>query len=51
MTYSMWGILTGMTMMFAVSLYRYRQSLVRRAKIRWLYEHHMIDRLCAKLGL
>ena len=36
----MWGILTGMTMMFAVSLYRYRQSLARREKIRWLNEHH-----------
>ncbi|SDH89361.1 hypothetical protein SAMN04487926_109131 [Paraburkholderia steynii] len=51
MTYSMWGILTGMTMMVAVSLYRYRQSLARRDRIRWLNEHHMIDRLCAKLGL
>lgn len=50
-TYSMWGILTGMTMMFAVSLYRYRQSLARREKIRWLNEHHMIDRLRTRLGL
>jgi hypothetical protein len=28
MTYPMWGILTGMTMIFFTSFYRYRQSLV-----------------------
>ncbi len=26
MTYAMWGILTGMTLMFSFSFYRYRQS-------------------------
>ena len=51
MTDSMWGILTGMTMMFAFSLNRYRQGLARREKIRWLNEHPMIDRLRARPGL
>jgi hypothetical protein len=51
MTYAMWGILTGMTLMVTVSLYRYRQSLVRKQEIRWLSDHHVIDRLRARLDL
>jgi hypothetical protein len=51
MTYAMWGILVGMTMIFAVSLYWYRQGFVRRQEIRWLSEHHVIDRLRSKLRL
>ncbi|CAG4909732.1 hypothetical protein R52603_03757 [Paraburkholderia saeva] len=51
MTYAMWGILTGMTVMVAVSLYRYRQSLARKQEIHWLSEHHVIDRLRARIGL
>jgi type II secretory pathway component PulF len=49
MTYAMWAILTGMAMMFIVSLYKYRQSLARAQETRWLSEHHVIDRLRAKL--
>jgi hypothetical protein len=45
MTYTMWGILTGMTLIFCLSLYRYRQSVARKREIRWLSEHHVIDRL------
>jgi hypothetical protein len=51
MTYAMWGILTGMTMIFAVSLYRHRQSIVLKQEVRWLSEHHVIDRLRDRPGL
>jgi hypothetical protein len=51
MTYAMWGIVTAMALMFTISLYRYRQSLVRRQEIRWMDEHHMLDRLRKRLGL
>ncbi|CAD6546459.1 hypothetical protein LMG28140_04337 [Paraburkholderia metrosideri] len=29
MTSAMWGILVGMTMIFTVGIYRYRQAVVR----------------------
>jgi hypothetical protein len=45
MTYAMWGILIGMTLMFGASLQRYRHSLQRRREVRWLDEHHVLDRL------
>ena len=51
MTYAMWDILTGMTLIFLVSFYRYRRNVARKQEIRWLNEHHMIDRLRDKLGL
>lgn len=45
MTYTTWGILTGMTLTFFLALYRYRQSVARKQEIRWLSKHHVIDRL------
>jgi hypothetical protein len=51
MTYAMWGILTGMTLIFSFSLYQYRKSVVRKQEIRWLTEHHVIDKLRDRLGL
>jgi len=51
MTYAMWGILTAMTLIFSVSFHRYRNSVARKQEIRWLSEHHVIDRLRDRLGL
>ena len=45
MTYAMWGIVIGLTLMFGASLRRYRHSLLRKREIRWLDEHHVLDRL------
>ena len=51
MTYAMWGILIGMTLMFGASLQRYRHSLQRKREIHWLDEHHVLDRLRKQCGL
>jgi hypothetical protein len=51
MTYAMWGILIGMTLMFGASLQRYGHSLQRKREIEWLDEHHVLDRLRKQLGL
>jgi hypothetical protein len=51
MTYAMWGILTGMTLIFSFSLNRYRKSVARQQEVRWLNEHHVIDRLRNRSGL
>lgn len=45
MTYAMWGILIGMTLMFGASLQRYGRDLQRKREIHWLDEHHLLDRL------
>lgn len=49
-TYAMWGILIGMTLMFGASLQRYRHSLQRKREIEWLDEHHVLDRLRKQFG-
>jgi len=51
MTYAMWGISTAMALMFAIAFYWYRQSLVRKQEVRWLGEHHVLDRLRERLRL
>ncbi|AMV44587.1 hypothetical protein ATN79_21835 [Paraburkholderia caribensis] len=51
MTYAMWGIAVGLALMFGVSLRRYRHSLLRKREIRWMDEHHLLDRLREQLGL
>jgi hypothetical protein len=51
MTYAIWGILTAMILIFSVSFYRYRKSVARKQEIRWLSEHHVLDRLRDRLGL
>jgi hypothetical protein len=51
MTYAMWGITVGLALMVGVSLPRYRRSLLRRREIRWMGEHHALDRLRKQLGL
>ena len=51
MTYAMWGILIGMTLMFGASLQRYGHSLHRKREIEWLDEHHVLDRLRKQFGL
>ncbi len=51
MTYAMWGILTGMTLMFSFSFYRYRQSLLRMQEIRSPGGHPVMDKLRERLGL
>lgn len=50
MTYAMWGIAIGLALMFGVSLRRYRSSLLRKREIRWMDEHHLLDRLREQLG-
>jgi hypothetical protein len=50
MTYAMWGIVIAMALMFGVSLRGYRRSLARRREIRWLDEHHVLDRLRKQFG-
>jgi hypothetical protein len=47
----MWGIAVGLALMIGVSLRRYRRSLLRKQEIRWLGEHHVLDRLRKHLGL
>ncbi|MGF6758958.1 hypothetical protein [Paraburkholderia sp. GAS334] len=51
MTYAMYGVAGGMTLIFSISLYWYRKNLIRRQEIRWLDEHHVLDRLRARLEL
>lgn len=51
MTYAMWGIVVALALMFGVSLLRYRRSVLRRREIRWMDEHHVLDRLRKQLGL
>ena len=51
MTYSMWGIAIGLTLMLGVSLWRYRRSVLYKREIRWMDEHHELDRLREQLGL
>jgi len=50
MTYAMWGIAVGLALMFGVSLRRYRRGLLRKREIRWMDEHHLLDRLREQLG-
>lgn len=50
MTYAMWGIAVGLALIFGVSLRRYRRSLLRKREIRWMDEHHLLDRLREQLG-
>jgi hypothetical protein len=47
----MWGIALGLAVIFGVSLQRYRRSLLRKREIRWMDEHHVLDRLREQLGL
>jgi hypothetical protein len=47
----MWGIVIGLALMFAAALRRYRRSALRRRDIRWLDEHHILDRLRRQLEL
>ncbi|MBT2792725.1 hypothetical protein [Paraburkholderia strydomiana] len=51
MTHAMWGISVGLALMFGVSLRPYRRSLLRKREIRWMAEHHVLDRLRKQLGL
>jgi hypothetical protein len=51
MTYSMWGIAIGLTLMLGVSMWRYRRSVLYKREIRWMDEHHELDRLREQLGL
>jgi hypothetical protein len=50
MTYAMWGILIGLGLMFAASLRQYRHSVLRKREVRWLDEHHVLDRLRKQFG-
>jgi hypothetical protein len=50
MTYAMWGIVVALALRFGVPLRRYRRSLLRKRDIRWLDEHHVLDRLRKQLG-
>jgi hypothetical protein len=36
--------------MFGASLLRYRRNLMRRREIRWLEDHHVLDRLRKQFG-
>lgn len=49
LTYAMWGILMGVTLMFSAALQRYRHSLQRKREIHWLDEHPVLDRLRKQL--
>lgn len=51
MTHSMWGIAVGLALMFGAALRRYRRSALRKRDIRWLDEHHILDRLRKQLEL
>jgi hypothetical protein len=51
MTYAMYGVAGGMMLIFTISFYSYRKSRTRRKEIRWLDEHHVLDRLRARLEL
>jgi hypothetical protein len=50
MTYAMWGIVIGFALMFGASLRLYSHSLQRKREIRWLDEHHVLDRLRKRFG-
>jgi hypothetical protein len=50
MTYAMWGILIGLGLMFAASLRQHRHSVLRKREVRWLDEHHVLDRLRKQFG-
>jgi hypothetical protein len=45
MTYAMLGIAAVVALMLGVALWRYRRSVMRKREIRWLDEHHVLDRL------
>ena len=51
MTHSMWGIAVGLALMFGAALRRYRRNALRKRDIRWLDEHHILDRLRKQLEL
>ncbi|KAA0999982.1 hypothetical protein FVF58_41005 [Paraburkholderia panacisoli] len=51
MTHSMWGIALGLALMFGAALRRYRRNVLRKRDIRWLDEHHILDRLRTQLEL
>ncbi|SKD04796.1 hypothetical protein SAMN05446934_9436 [Paraburkholderia hospita] len=50
MTYAVWDTVVGWRFMFGASLLRYRRSLMRRREIRWLEDHHVLDRLRKQFG-
>ena len=45
------GIAVGLALMFGAALRRYRRSALRKRDIRWLDEHHILDRLRKQLEL
>jgi hypothetical protein len=47
----MWGIAIGLALMFGAALLRYRSNVLRKRHIRWLDEHHLLDRLRKQLEL
>jgi hypothetical protein len=51
MTHSMWGIAVGLALMVGAALRRYRRNALRKRDIRWLDEHHILDRLRKQLEL
>jgi hypothetical protein len=51
MTHSMWGIAVGLALIFGAGLRRYRRNALRKRDIRWLGEHHILDRLRKQLEL
>ena len=50
MTYATWDIVIGLALMFGASLRRYGRSLLRKREVRWLDEHHVLDRLRKQFG-
>ena len=51
MTYEMWvGIVIGLALIFGAWLRRYRHRLLRKQEIRWLDEHHVLDKLRKRFG-
>lgn len=51
MTHAMWGIAFGLALILAVSLRRYMRGVQRKQEIRWLNEHHVLNRLRERLRL
>jgi hypothetical protein len=47
----MWGNAIGLALVFGSALRRYRGNALRKREIRWLDEHHVLDRLRNQLGL
>ncbi|MFL9965855.1 hypothetical protein PQR02_33530 [Paraburkholderia sediminicola] len=47
----MWGIAVGLALMFGAALRGYRRNALHKRDIRWLDEHHILDRLRKQLEL